>query len=140
MYDWPPILALGKDYFIFWLFLWIYATNVFNVHVAYESLFLKRQFRTLQQCMRWDSRHEGNMAISCFPFPWAWGALAAAGTAVFLLVFEIQYYTSFREEFDGTSYIVTLAVARNLLFIGAAAEIMIFYKKAVAKIKREMFV
>ncbi len=139
-FDWPPILALWKDYFIFWLFIWIYGTNVFNVHVAYESLFLKRQFRTLQQCMRWDSRHEGNMPISCFPFPWAWGALAAAGTAVFLLIFEIQYYTSFREEFEGTSYIVTLAVARDLLFIIAAADILIFYKKAVAKIKREMFV
>jgi len=80
------------------------------------------------------------MVISCFPFPWAWGALTAAGTAIFLLILEVQYYTSLREDFEGTSYIVTLAIVRDFLFIGAAAEVLIFYKNAVAKIKKEMFV
>ncbi len=138
-YDWPPIFALCKDYFIFWIFVWVFGTNVFNVHVAYQSLLAKRQFKTLRQCLRWDSALEGNMPIVCFPFPTAWGLLAMAIVAIFLLYLEVEYYLSFREEFEHSVYISTMGISRDLLFIMVAGEVMIFYKKIVAETKRRLF-
>ena len=137
--NWPPILSFSKDYFIFWLFIWVYATNVFNVIVAYEALLSRRQFRTLQDCLRWDSWYEGNMPITCFPFPWAWGALVASVIALFLIVLEIQFYQTLIGIDPFAVRITTIGISRDLLFIVAAAEVLLFYKNAVAKIKRELF-
>jgi hypothetical protein len=132
----PPAANLLKDIFVIWIFCWAVATNTFNATAALEYLVAKRQFVTARICLRWDSPLESRMPIRCIHFPWNWGVVCIAVVALFLIVLELNYYASLRSGTAAAYWASFLGFGRDLIFITALAEVMVFYKVAVASVRR----
>lgn len=138
IYNAPPVAGLAKDLFIMWGFAWAIAANTFNAVAALEDLITKRQFVTARTCLRWDSPLEARMPVRCIHFPWKWGVLAIGIVAGYLIRWEIDYYATVDTSTAAGYWEVFLGLVRDLLFVAAIGEVMVFYKVAVAKIRRSL--
>ncbi len=136
--QWPVPLSLAKDAFIFWLFAWILLTNTFAVVGGLEHLVARRQYVTARQCLQWDSLLEGRMPVRAVHFPWNWGALAFFLIAIFLLVWEMLYYWNLRSDLTAVYWETSLGMARDMVLVVAAAEAMVFYKVALAQVRKAL--
>ena len=125
-----------KDLFVIWFFAWALAANTYSVVAAIEHLVERRQFVTARRCLRWDSPLESRMPIRCVYFPWAWGALGIGVVAVILIILELSFLGSLRSGTDAAFWYFLAALGRDLLFIIAIAEVLIFYKTAVAEARK----
>jgi len=134
----PPVAGLLKDMFVIWIFAWAIAANTFHVVAALEDLVSRRQFVTAQSCLRWDSPLETRMRIHCIYFPWKWGAVCIAVVAAFLLVLDLNYYSTIDTVTGAGYWEITLGLSRDILFIGVIAEVMVFYKTALAGIRKAL--
>jgi len=134
--DWPVWASLLKDVFVLWLFAWILLTNTFAVVVSLEHLADRHQYITARRCLSWDSALEGRMPIRAIAFPWSWAALGLFFVAVFLFVLEFLYYMNLREGLAAAYWEALLGLGRDMLLVAAAAEAMLFYKVAVASVRR----
>jgi len=135
-YNAPPAAGIAKDLFVLWLFAWALAANTYHVILALEHLAARRQFVTARACIRWDSLLEARMPIRCVYFPWKWGAAGIAALAVVLIGWELRYYASVPTETEAAYWLVSLGLGRDLLLLAALAEVMIFYKQALAAVRR----
>lgn len=138
IYNVPPAAGLMKDVFIIWIFAWAIAANTFNAVAALEDLVGKRQFVTARLCLRWDSPFEARMGIRCIHFPWNWGVLAIGVAAAYLIILEVNYYGTVDMSTDAGYWETFLGFARDLLFAIAIAEVMVFYKTAIARIRKSL--
>jgi hypothetical protein len=133
-----PVAAIIKDVFIMWVFAWGIALNTFNAVASLESLISKRQFVTARTCLRWDSPLEARMPLRCVHFPWEWGALGIFVVAAYLIALDANYYLVLGVRSTAAFWETLLGVSRDLLFVGAIAEVMVFYKIAVSRIRRAL--
>ncbi len=134
----PPVAGFLKDIFVIWLFAWVIAANTFHVATALEDLVTRRQFVTARSCLRWDSPLETRMRIHCIYFPWKWGAVCIAVVAAFLIVLDLHYYSTINTSNSTGNWEITLGLSRDIIFIGAIAEVMVFYKIAIARIRKAL--
>jgi len=137
-YNPPPAAGLMKDLFIMWLFAWAIAANTFNAVAAFEHLIRKRQFVTVGECLGWNSPLEARIPIRCFAFPWGWGMLAIALVALLLVVLELSYYASLQTGTAAWYWLTFLGIGRDLVFLAAIAEVMLFYKAALADVRHAL--
>jgi len=133
-----PAAAIMKDLFVIWIFAWAIALNTYNAVAGLEHLANRRQFVTARKCLNWDSSLEARMPIRCVHFPWNWGVVCIALVAGFLIVLELNYYGQLDPGPEAVSWHMLLGIARQLLFVVAIAEVMLFYKKAVAEVRAEI--
>jgi len=138
LYNAPPVAGLLKDLFIMWGFAWAIAAGTFNAVAALEDLIAKRQFVTARTCLRWGSPLEARMPIMCIHFPWKWGVLVIGVVVGYLIKAELNYYTTLDTGTPAGYWEVLLGIVRDLLFITAIGEVMVFYKVAVARIRRSL--
>jgi hypothetical protein len=136
IYTVVPAAGMLKDLFVIWLFAWALAANTYSVVAAIEHLVERRQFVTVRKCLRWDSPLEARMPIRCVYFPWEWGALGIGVVAVILIILELGFLGSLRSGTDAAFWYFLAAQGRDLLFIIAIAEVLIFYKAAVAEARK----
>jgi len=135
-YNAPPAAGLLKDLFLIWLFAWVLPGNVFNVVAALEHLVDRRQFVTARDCLRWNAPLEHRMPIRCFCFPWTYGAIGIGLMAALLMAWELQYYGSLEASTPEAYWLTFLGLGRDLLFIAAIAESMIFYKVGISGVRK----
>lgn len=130
----PPAAGLMKDLFVFWCFAWPIAANTFNVVANLEALVTRRQFITARKCLHWDSLLEARQPIHCVYFPWKWGVVAIGVVVGVLLAADFQYYASLKPS-PAAYWQMFLGLGRDLLILVAIAEVMLFYKRAVAAVR-----
>lgn len=132
----PPAAGLLKDLFLIWLFAWALPGNVFNVVTSLEHLVDRRQFVTARDCLRWNAPLEQRMPIRCFYFPWTYGAIGIGLMAALLMAWELQYYGSLEASTPEAYWLTFLGLGRDLLFIAAIAESMVFYKVGLSGVRK----
>jgi hypothetical protein len=135
-YAFVPVAGVMKDLFLMWFFAWGVATNTYNAVAAFERLVDRHQFVTARQCLRWDSPLEGRLPLRCVHFPWSWGALGIAVISVILVYFDMDFLGSLRTETDAGYWYFLMALGRDILFVVAIAEVMLFYKTALADVRK----
>ena len=135
---WPVPIGVIKDAFVLWLFAWVLLTNTFAVVAGLEHLVDRHQYVTARRFLAGDSFLEGRMPVRAISFPWNWGALGLLVVGVFLVILELVYYTSLRGDVPGTYWAISLGVGRDMLLIVAAAEAMIFYRVALAQVRKAL--
>ncbi len=135
IYNAPPVAGLVKDMFLIWIFTWAIAGNTFNAVAALEDLVAKRQFVTARLCLRWDSPLEARMPLRCVHFPWKWGFVSIGVAAGYLIVLELNYYSSLDMSTVAAYWETFLGIIRDVLFGAALVEVMLFYKTSVATIR-----
>jgi len=138
VYSWPPFLSVMKDFFLFWLFAWLVSTNVFNVIAALEHLVAKRQLVTAGDCLHWNAALESRMPVRCLPFPWEWGAVSMFVVAVLLLHWEFEYFRTLNLDLPPARFALIFGLARDLFFLIAAIQLMVFYKNALADVRHSL--
>jgi len=136
--DWPVLASLAKDIFVLWLFAWILLTNTFAVVAGLEHLVDRHQYVTARRCLAGDSFLEGRMPVRALFFPWHWGLLAFFLVGVFLFALEFVYYAGLHRDVAGAYWETFLGIGRDLVLIVAAAEAMIFYRVALAQIRKAL--
>jgi len=136
LYNAPPAASLMKDLFVMWIFAWAIAANSFNAVAALEELMARRQFVTARACQRWDSPLEARMPIRCVHFPWVGGAIAIGLVMAYLIVLDLNYYALLDPESAGAYWETFLGLGRDLLFVVAIGEVLVFYKVAVAAVRK----
>ena len=134
----PPAAGLVKDLFVIWIFAWAIAFNTFNAIAAFEYLIARRQFVTTRSCLQWDSPLERRMPLRCVPFPWHWGLIFIAVTAGWLVVLELNYYATLDKATVAGYWETFLGLGRDMVFIFAIGEVMIFYKIALSRIRKAL--
>jgi hypothetical protein len=134
----PPAAGLVKDMFIMWIFAWAIAANTLNAVAALQDLVARRQFVTARTCLRWDSPLEARMPIRCIHFPWSWGVVFIGAVVAFLMVLELNYYATIDTSTSAGYWETFLGLGRDLLFIAAIGEVVVFYKQAIARIRRAL--
>jgi hypothetical protein len=137
-WDFPPVAGLVKDLFVMWIFAWAIALNTFNAVAAFEDLITHRQFVTARSCLQWDSPLERRMPIRCIHFPWHWGVIFIAVTAGWLIILELNYYATLDQATAAGYWETFLGLGRDLVFIFAIGEVMIFYRIAISRIRRAL--
>lgn len=138
IYNAPPVAGMVKDMFVIWIFAWAIAANTFNAVAALEDLVAKRQFVTARLCLKWDSPLEGRMPLRCIHFPWEWGLLCIAVVAAYLIVLDLNYYSSLDSGTASAYWETLLGLGRDLVFIAAIAEVIVFYRTAIATIRKAL--
>ena len=138
IYNSPPAAGLMKDMFFIWIFGWAIVLNTFNAVAALEHLIARRQFVTARTCLRWDSPLEARLPIRCFYFDWKWGMLVIAVFTAILMGFELNYYASLKMGTAAGYWETFLGLGRDLLLLAAITEVAIFYKPAVANIRKAL--
>lgn len=138
IYNAPPAAGLVKDVFVMWVFAWAIAANTFNAATALEELVSKRQFVTTRSCLRWDSPLETRMPLRCIHFPWHYGVVCIGAVAGYLLKLELHYYATIDTSTASGYWETFLGLGRDILFIAAIGEVMVFYKAAVAQVRRSL--
>ena len=78
------------------------------------------------------------MPLRCVHFPWRWGLVCIAVIVGFIMVLELNYYASLRTGRAAAYWQTFLGLGRDLLFIVAIAEVMVFYKMAVAGVRKAL--
>lgn len=68
--------------------------------------------------------------------PFKWAVVAATFVAVFLLLFEMNYYTHLNEAVPETSWIVGMGILRDAIFIALAFEVLCWYWISLARLKK----
>jgi len=136
-FDWPPMLGILKDFIIFWMFAALYVTNFYNYTVSLNFLMKRRQFITVRNSLRGQEESEAMLPTAVIRIGWKEGVFAATIVAVFLLIFEMLYYTSLYETVKQTAFIVIFGITRDAVFIIAAAEVLIWYKNALSQIRKK---
>ena len=134
----PPAAGLVKDLFVMWIFAWAIALNTFNAVAAFEGLIAHRQFVTTRSCLQWDSPLERRMPIRCIHFPWHWGVIFIAVTAGWLVILELNYYAKLDQTTVAGYWETSLGLGRDMVFIFAIAEVMLFYRIAISRIRRAL--
>ena len=109
-----------------------------HLSAALEELVSKRQFVTTRSCLRWDSPLETRMPLRCVHFPWHYGVICIAAAAGYLLKLELNYYATIDTSTSSGYWETFLGLGRDMLFIAALGEVMVFYKAAVAHIRRSL--
>jgi len=138
IYNAPPTAGMVKDMFVIWIFAWAIAVNTFTAVAALESLITKRQFVTARICLDWNSPLEGRMPLRCVHFPWKWGLVCIGIVSAYLIVLDLNYYSSLDNSTVSAYWETFLGLGRDLVFIAAIAEVMIFYKASMATIRRAL--
>jgi len=133
-----PIWGIGKDLFFFWLFGWGILANTFCAVAALTYLAQRGQFLTLRRSLRWQSPMEAALPLRCFVFPWEWGALALLVAAIVLGFLEIRYFFSLRTDLPEAAWAVTLLMTRDIVFILAVVECLVFYKQGLADARQAL--
>lgn len=134
-----PTAFFLKDMFLIWVFTWLIAADSFNVVAGAEHLLKNRQFITARECLKWDSLLEIRMPILCIYFPWKWATTAVIAVALILIAWEMRFFSSIlKKGSDATHQLVVIGICRELLFLVVISEVLIFYKTALARI-RKMF-
>lgn len=133
-----PLFGVAKDLFFFWLFGWALLADTFCAVEALACLARRGQFVTLRRSLRWNSPLEAGLPIRCVVFPWEWGALAALVVAVVLGLLEVRYFFSLRADVAHAGWAVGLLMSRDLVFLAAATECLVFYKLGLADIRRAL--
>ena len=138
IYNAPPALGLIKDIFVIWVFAAALACNTFNAVASIENLISRRQFVTARLSLRWDSPFEARMPITCIYFPWLWGLLAIGAVAGHMIGWELRYYGTIDTHTTAGYWEVYLGLSRDIVFLVAIAEVMIFYKIALSRIRKAL--
>lgn len=134
-----PTAFFLKDMFLIWVFTWVIAADSFNVVAGAEHLLKNRQFITARECLKWNSLLEIRMPVLCIYFPWKWGTTAVIAVALILIAWEMRFFSSIlRKGSEATHQLVVIGICREFLFLVAISEVLIFYKTALANI-RKMF-
>lgn len=134
-----PTAFFLKDMFLIWVFTWVIAADSFNVVTGAEHLLKNRQFITSRECLKWNSLLEIRMPVLCIYFPWKWGTTAVIAVALILIAWEMRLFSSIlRKGSEATHQLLVIAICREFLFLVAISEVLIFYKTALANI-RKMF-
>lgn len=134
-----PSALLIKDMLVIWLFGWALAGNTFYVAAALEDLLDRRQFVTARKCMSWNSWLEGRMPLICVYFSWEWGIVLLGTVGLALVAWEMVVFTYvFKTGADNSTWLIVLGTLRQCLLIGAIAEVMVFYKMALAGIRKAL--
>ena len=134
-----PSALLIKDMLVIWLFGWALAGNIFYVAAALEDLLDRRQFVTARKCMSWNSWLEGRMPLICVYFSWEWGIVLLGTVGLALVAWEMVVFTYvFKTGADNSTWLIVLGTLRQCLLIGAIAEVMVFYKMALAGIRKAL--
>jgi hypothetical protein len=134
-----PSALLIKDMLVIWLFGWALAGNTFYVAAALEDLLDRRQFVTARKCMSWNSWLEGRMPLICVYFSWEWGIVLLGIVGLALVAWEMVVFTDvFKTGADNATWLIALGTIRQGLLIGAIAEVMVFYKMALAGIRKAL--
>lgn len=136
-YDWPPILGMLKNFIIFWIFAAIFLTNIYNYVVSLNLLIKRHQFITVRNCLEGKEESEAMLPTAVLRFGWKDGVLAIALAGVFLIVFEMYYYTNLYEHVKQTNIIIMFGIIRNIVFIVLAAEVLIWYKNVLSSIRKK---
>jgi hypothetical protein len=124
---------------VIWLFGWALAGNTFYVAAALEDLLDRRQFVTARKCMSWNSWLEGRMPLVCVYFSWEWGIVLLGVVGLALVAWEMVVFTYvFETGADNSTWLIVLGTLRQCLLIGAIAEVMVFYKMALAGIRKAL--
>lgn len=137
IFDWPPILGVLKDFIILWMFAALFVTNIYNYTVALNFLIKRRQFVTVRNILKGQEESEAMLPTAVIRLGWKEGVLAAAIAAVFLLIFEMIYYTALYEGVKQNAFIVIFGITRDAVFIIAAAEVLIWYKGVLSTIRKK---
>ena len=119
------------------MFAALYVTNFYNYAVALNFLIKRRQFVTVRNSLRGQEESEAMLPTAVIRIGWKEGVFAAAIVAVFLLIFEMLYYTSLYENVKQTAFIVIFGITRDAVFIIAAAEVLIWYKNALSSVRKK---
>lgn len=130
-----PAAGLMKNMFVIWIFAWALGLNTFNAVASLEHLVERRQFVTSAKCLSWDSPLEARMPLRCVHFPWKWGALGIGMIAIILIILEMVYFATIKGGTAAAYWQIFLGLGRELVFIIAIAEVMVFYKIAVSQIR-----
>lgn len=138
IYNAPPVAGLVKDVFIMWLFAWALAINTFNAVAALEDLVARRQFVTARTCFRWKSSLESHMPLRCIHFRWIWGLACCGIIIAFLLVMDLNYYAFLNSGTTAAYWETLLGIVRDVLFIAAVIEVMVFYNVSVSPIRKAL--
>ena len=138
IYNAPPAAGLVKDVFVIWVFAAALACNTFNAVASLENLITRRQFVTARLCLRWDSPFEARMPIACLHFPWLWGLLAIGAVAGYLIGWELRYYGTIDTSINAGYWEAFLGLGRDMVFLVAISEVMIYYKMAVSRIRKSL--
>lgn len=138
VYKAPPTAGMVKDIFVMWIFAWAIATNTFNAVASLEDLISKRQFVTARLCLQWDSPLESRMPLCCVHFPWKWGLVCISVAAAYLIALDLSYYSSLDISNASAYWETLLGLGRDLVFVAALAEVMVFYKASVATIRKAL--
>jgi len=136
IFDWPPILGVLKDFIILWMFAALFVTNIYNYTVALNFLIKRRQFVTVRNILKGQEESEAMLPTAVIRLGWKEGVLAAAIAAVFLLIFEMIYYTALYEGVKQNAFIVIFGITRDAVFIIAGAEVLIWYKNVLSEIRK----
>jgi hypothetical protein len=132
-----PSALLIKDMLVIWLFGWALAGNTFYVAAALEDLLDRRQFVTARKCTSWNSWLEGRMPLICVYFSWEWGIVLLGIVGLALVAWEMIVFTDvFKTGADNSTWLIVLGTLRQCLLIGAIAEVMVFYKMALAGVRK----
>lgn len=138
LFNAPPTVGLMKDMFVIWIFAWVIAANTYTATAGLEWLIARRQFVTARTCLKWDSPLEARMPLRCIHFDWKWGGLVIAVITFGLIGSELYYYSTLRTGTESFYWEMLLGLGRDLVFLVAIVEVMLFYKNAVAEIRRHL--
>jgi len=137
-YDWPPILGMLKDFIIFWMFAAIFLTNIYNYVVALSFLIKRRQFVTVRNCLKGQEESEATLPSTVLRIGWKEGVLASTFAAIFLIIFEMYYYTNLSEDVEQARTLIVFGITRDVVFIILAAEVLIWYKNVLSSIRKRV--
>lgn len=138
IYDWPPILGISKDFIIFWMFAAIFLTNIYHYVVGLNFLIKRRQFSTVRNCLRGQEESEAALPSVVIRFGWKEGLIGATFAAVLLIIFEMIYFINLSEGVEQAASMVIFGITRDIVFLIAAAEMLIWYKNVLSEIGKRV--
>ena len=78
------------------------------------------------------------MPLRCVHFPWKWGVLAIGVVVGYLIKAELNYYATLDTSTPAGYWQVLLGLSRDLLFVAAIGEVLVFYKAATAAVRKAL--
>ena len=78
------------------------------------------------------------MPLRCIHFRWIWGLAGCGIIAAFLLVLDLRYYASLDSGATAAYWETLLGIIRDVLFVAAVIEVMVFYNVSVSAIRKAM--
>jgi hypothetical protein len=136
--DWPASLGILKDLLIFFGFIVLYLTNIYNYIATLDFLERRFQIITVQNCLERPYLVDADIPVKLLAISWHWTLIGALATGVLLMTFEMITYWSLREGLEASKWYIIFGILRDFVFIILAAEALIWYKNSMAKIRRRV--